>query len=383
MQHKALPFWSSCGINSTTHAVFESLDSRGKPNYLINMRSRVQARQIFVFSSAHMMGWLDDAESKVAGITSFMNSFARVKKSDSGYAHLLSPNASIIDAKQDAYDYAFYILSCAYRYKAFNDIHALTEANNLVDYVETHFKTSHGGWAEGTYLAPVRRQNPHMHFFEAFLTCYEFTQDAKWLARAGQIYSLFESFFYDPKTQVIREFFDHDWSLPKTELANIVEPGHMFEWVWLLRWYQELTNASVDEYCNSLYKKALLIGFDANSELIYDEVKVNGTPIKLTKRLWPHTEFIKASIAQAKSNKNASDFYEDQASKGISSLFEYYFDKQSTCLDANDKDDIQFNGRYVDQLDEYNHVCADQAPASTLYHIAMAAIVAENYNKRD
>ena len=42
--------------------------------------------------------------------------------------------------------------------------------------------------------------------------------------------------FIDPETGVLREFFDADWRAPGGE-DGLVEPGHQFEWAWLLqRW---------------------------------------------------------------------------------------------------------------------------------------------------
>ncbi len=393
---KALPLWSTRGINSDNGSVFERLDAQDNPDLSAAQRTRVQARQIFVFSAAQERGWIKDAMPLVLGIDNFIKQYAKASDDQPGYVHLLSNQGKVLDSKKDAYDYAFFILATIYKYRAFKDLNALHEVNNLLRFIESDFKHSSAGWSEGDYDAIYRRQNPHMHLFEAFLTCYEFTRDGKWLAKAGQIFSLFENVFFDQENGVLFEYFNQDWSTPDDEKAQVVEPGHMFEWVWLLRWYEELTGTPVNHYCHALFSKATDIGIDRSSGLIFDEVSGDGKPLTTTKRCWPLTEFIKASLAQAKANPMKRDQYEKHAADGITRLFNYYLHKKVTgypqvnSLSSNSAQDYfsnthfssdvdELTGSYVDRLDSNNMVCDPTAPASTLYHIMMAAIVASDY----
>ncbi|MFT6992836.1 MAG: mannose-6-phosphate isomerase [Paraglaciecola sp.] len=391
MTKKALPLWSTVGINPDNASVYERLNELGQPDSSANLRTRVQARQIFVFASAQSMGWMENALPCVAGIDGFLNQHAKQSKDEAGFAHLLSHDGKIIDAKKDAYDFAFYILACAYRYKVFHDLNALDQANKLVSHIESDFKDASGGWLEGNYDSKYRRQNPHMHLFEAFLTCYEFTRDGKWLAKAGQIYTLFETIFFDHKTHVIREYFDADWTLATGHHGRIVEPGHMYEWIWLLRWYQKLSEVPVDQYCDAIYRKAMEIGCDKSTFLVFDEVTADGTIINGSKRLWPITELIKSSLAQAIAHPEQATEYENNAAKGIDTLFRFYLNSDVTGSFliaglSHDQDTTErvvdnYSGRFVDQLGADNSVVAAHSPASTLYHIAMATIVAVNYRK--
>ncbi len=360
MQNDALPFWTTVGINDSNGSVYERLLNNGQPDTCADNRTRVQARQAFVFSSAAHHGWLPNALPVVANIVNFMEKSAKPSQNESGYAHLLSADGNIIDAKFDAYDFAFYILACAHRYQAFGDLHALHQINQLTELMDYKFKQAPGGWMEGNYDCEIRRQNPHMHLFEAFMACYKVTNHGKWLARAGEIFTLFETVFYDSEHQVVLEFFDHNWQ-PIAEQA--AEPGHMFEWVWLLREYQALTGTPVDHYCNALYQKAFDQGRDKNSGLVFDQTNNHGISSTGTKRCWPLTELIKASLAQA----NAGDhFGEANAAQAIELLFEFYLSSNVT-------------GCYFDQVDRNNQVITSFAPASTLYHIMVATTEAVRY----
>ncbi|MBU0913675.1 MAG: AGE family epimerase/isomerase [Gammaproteobacteria bacterium] len=368
LQNSALPFWSQQGINPQTGAVYEKFNADHQPDLGAVFRSRVQARQIFVFAAAYQQGWLPDALPVVAGIQHFLNRHAKKDSSDAGYVHSLTAAGEQLDQKLDAYDFAFFLLSCAYRYQSFSDLQALDQANKLLQQIEHQFRSVPGGWMEGDYSSPYRRQNPHMHLFEAFLALYQVTKDGKWLAKAGQIYTLFETVFFRADQGVLLEYFTDQWLPLPGPQGQIVEPGHMFEWVWLLRWYQQLTGTPVDYYCETLYQNGLKLGLEASTGLIYDEVVPGQEPLKKTKRLWPLTELIKASLAQAKASSEPEYQLkaEQQAAFTIDLLFRFY-------LPAN------VTGLYVDQLDANNQVCVADAPASTLYHLMVAGLEARAY----
>lgn len=368
LQNSAMPFWSQQGINSDSGAVYEKFNANHLPDLTAVFRSRVQARQVFVFAAAYQQGWLPDALSVVAGIQQFLNQHAKKGDAEAGYVHSLTASGQQLDQKLDAYDFAFFLLSCAYRYQSFSDLQALDQANKILQQIELQFRSAPGGWMEGDYTSPYRRQNPHMHLFEAFLALYQVTKDGKWLAKAGQIYTLFETVFFRADQGILLEYFTDQWQpLPGTQ-GMLVEPGHMFEWVWLLRWYQQLTGTPVDHYCETLYQNGLKLGLEPGSGLIYDEVLPNGEPVKNTKRLWPLTELIKASLAQAKASSDSTYKVqaEQKAALAIELLFRFYINPDVT-------------GLYVDQLDENNKVCVADAPASTLYHLMVAGLEARAY----
>lgn len=390
VREKALPLWSTKGISAQLGAAAEKLDHTCEPDPVTARRTRVQARQILVFSAAAEMGWIEEGCRLVSGIDHFINSHAKTISNEPGYVHLVSSDGDIIDPKKDAYDYAFFILANAYKYKAFNDLNSLNTAYSLLHQIEYDFKAASGGWAEGDYQSQYRRQNPHMHLLEAFLTCYQFTQDGAWLAKAGQVFTLFETVFYQHQHQVLLEYFNHDWTLPTDNKAQIVEPGHMYEWIWLLRWYEKLTSTPVSHYCDALFKKAQQIGTEPGTNLIYDQVHISGAANLLTKRCWPVTEYIKACIAQAEASKFERHRYETLAAEGICMLFNYYFNRKVTGFKYNKNQDNpsgerhdtgvdEYTGSYIDKLDEENQVADNTAPASTLYHIFMATKVTFEY----
>jgi mannose-6-phosphate isomerase len=76
-----------------------------------------------------------------------------------------------------------------------------------------------------------------MHLLEAALAWIAVDPDPGWQGMADGIATLCLERFIDPATGALREFFAADWS-PATGVAGcLAEPGHHYEWAFLLdRW---------------------------------------------------------------------------------------------------------------------------------------------------
>lgn len=357
IKNDALPLWLERGIEPKTNANYERLTPAGVPDLESSTRVRVQARQAFFFAAAYHRGWCEQGKPVAKNLLTFVHNVAAHPTAGGGYTHLLDNNFVVVDTKQDLYDHAFFLLANAWCYRAFNEQSYLDEADKLIAHLDAHFGSSVGGWIEGDYAYACRRQNPHMHLFEAFLALYDATGNAKYLARVGELFALFQSHFFDETHGVLFEFFDDSWARLPNAKGDTVEPGHMMEWVWLLDWYHRRTGRPVAHYTKALYARGLEIGMD-KSGLLFDAVSYTGDVIDRNKRCWGITELIKASLVQIREgNPNA----EAIAVKGVNDLFTYYL-----CASTP--------GSYVDQRGANDEVVVDVAPASTLYHLIVAAM---------
>ncbi|MBW8189747.1 AGE family epimerase/isomerase [Neiella marina] len=366
MTDQALPLWTTKGIEPNSHAAYERLTFAGEPDANVTKRVRVQARQMFSFCVAEEFGWSANNRRIVNDIWRFSRLYGKHPQHPNTYIHLLAANNEVADAKQDLYDIAFHLLAAGTRYRLYRQERDIEHAKQLLHHLDTNFAADNGGWFEGDYDAPVRRQNPHMHLFEAFMTLYEASGDGLWLAKAGQIFSLFQQVFYDHDNGVLLEFFDSQWQPTLVDGNTVIEPGHLFEWVWLLDWYSRLTGISVRHFCERLYRNGLLIGKESSTGLIYDATTPQGEIIHATKRSWPMTELIKASLVMAQWQP---EIYESKAAQAIDLLFTYYIEPAAS-------------GAYVDQLDDSNAICSDVAPASTFYHLIVALAESVRYLDR-
>ena len=357
LKNDAIPLWLARGVNPENGVNYERLLANGEVDVDSSVRVRVQARQAFFFAVAADRGWCNSGAAVAQRLLAYVQEHAAHPTSGGGYTHLLDKHYTVVDTKQDLYDHAFFLLANAWVYRVSGDKNALAEAEKLVTHLDATFGSAVGGWIEGDYPYACRRQNPHMHLFEAFLALYDATGEAKWLARVGELFALFQTRFFDAEQQVLFEFFEEDWTLCADAKGDVVEPGHMMEWVWLLDWYSRRSGRPVAHYTQVLYAKGLQIGM-ATSGLLFDAVAPDGRVIDSKKRCWGIAELIKASLVQIRAgNPNA----EAIAIKGVDDLFTYYL-----CASTP--------GSYVDQRGANDEVVVDVAPASTLYHLIVAAI---------
>lgn len=357
IKNDALPLWQERGIEPKTKASYERLTSAGIADLEASTRVRVQARQAFFFAAAYQRGWCPEGKTLAKNLLDFVHKNAANPTAAAGYTHLLNKDFVVVDTKQDLYDHAFFLLANAWCYRASNEQSYIQEADKLIAHLDAAFGSAVGGWIEGDYAYACRRQNPHMHLFEAFLALYDATGDAKYLARVGEIFALFQTHFFDEKHGVLFEFFDNNWVRLANAKGDIVEPGHMMEWVWLLDWYHRRTGRPVAHYTSALYARGLEIGMD-KSGLLFDAVSYTGAVIDPNKRCWGITELIKASLVQIRAGNPAAKAI---AIKGVDDLFQYYL-----CASTP--------GSYVDQRGAHDEVVVDVAPASTLYHLIVAAM---------
>lgn len=352
---QALPLWQARGISPEAGGHYEQLNADGEVDRETNIRVRVQARQVFAFAFASHWGWCQ-GEPEARQLLAFIEQHTAHPTAGGGFTHLMNPGFELIDTRQDLYDHAFFLLAYAWSYRAFGDVAFLRAAERLVAHLDREFGSVHGGWIEGDYPCEQRRQNPHMHLFEAMMALYEASGDARWLARAGELFTLFQARFYSDEHEVLFEFFTPDWQLKHATEQAPLEPGHMFEWVWLLDWYQRLSGHPVGVYTEALYRRGLELGL-APSGLVWDEVTLKGDLLKPTKRCWGLTELIKASLVRAREGDPEA---EARAVQALQALFDYYLCGSTP-------------GTYVDQRGRADEVVLDKAPASTLYHLLVLA----------
>nr|WP_324259865.1 AGE family epimerase/isomerase [Cellvibrio fontiphilus] len=362
IKQDALPLWSERGLVPGTGANYERLTPEGVPDLESSTRVRVQARQAFFFAAAYYRGWCPQGKEVAKKLLAFVQQNAAHPTAAAGYTHLLDKHFKVVDTKQDLYDHAFFLLANAWCYRAFKEDAYLQEADKLIAHLDAAFGSAVGGWIEGDYPYACRRQNPHMHLFEAFLALFDATGDAKYLARVGELFALFQSHFFDAEKGVLFEFFDEEWTRLPNAKGDTVEPGHMMEWVWLLDWYHRRSGRPVAQYTDKLYARGLEIGMD-KSGLLFDAVSYTGEVIDPNKRCWGITELIKASLVQIRAGNPDAEAI---AIKGVDDLFKYYL-----CASTP--------GSYVDQRGAQDDVVVDVAPASTLYHLIVAAMELQDH----
>jgi len=240
---QALPYWARHAQRDDKSWV-EHLKLDGAADLAAERRWRVLARQVYVYAKSSSLGWHDGA--KIA-----ISTYEKMKSV--GYVHRVSPAGDITNPMRDLYDHAFYILAASSLYELTQQSQYLEDAETLLSWIDQSLAHPTGGWKESN-LASIddpRRQNPHMHLFEASLFLYGVTRKQNHLQYAEHIYKLFEKYVIDNGT--ISEFFKADWTLEAGEKGQTAEPGHAMEWIWLLGQYHKATGANIKHHQIQLY----------------------------------------------------------------------------------------------------------------------------------
>jgi mannose/cellobiose epimerase-like protein (N-acyl-D-glucosamine 2-epimerase family) len=316
----------------------------------------VQARQIYCFAKAAQIGWYP--QGREIALKGLEHLLAKAKSPDGrpGFVHTLAPDGSVLDPLRDTYDHAFVLLALASVYALDRDAQIRTEIDALLLFLDTQLRSPNGGFLEGVPSSMPRRQNPHMHLFEAMIAAFDATHDMVFQQRAGDLFGLFSADLYDKQRRVLGEYFEDDWSRIE---PVVVEPGHQAEWVWLLKGFERITGCPTSRPRAELLETALKYR-DATG-CVVDEGDAAGNIKRHSRRLWPQTEIAKAWIAQAEGGEAGAA---DEARAALS-RFERHYLRHPVA------------GGWYDQFDGDGRSLVATIPASSFYHVLCAGAEAE------
>jgi mannose/cellobiose epimerase-like protein (N-acyl-D-glucosamine 2-epimerase family) len=359
----ALPLWARAGWDDVAESFVEQLDHAGTPMLNISRRAMVQARQIFVYATAQRRGWHPAAGALAcrAGET-MIRQYWRTG-GQNGWAFSADRAGHIVDGRRDLYTQAFALLALASLYRQTGSAVYADLAKSTLDFLDQAMAGRGGGYIDSlparTGPTPgLRRQNSHMHLLEALLAWHEAAPALGALSRATQLIELFEDRFVafrgPAERAVLVEYFHDDWSAQDITDPPF-EPGHHFEWVWLLAEYARLSGSGRHALAAPLWDAAIRHGFDDRG-LIVDAVTASGQIASSASRLWPHAEAMKAFSTNPPLTANAP-----------------YHDAATVCQNLQSRFLAPAHrGSWLEHLDG-NGVCLrSTAPASTLYHLACA-----------
>lgn len=359
MKRDALPFWGTKGWDARRGGFHERFFFDGMADDLVLRRTRVQWRQIYVLAHASELGWYDGLRLAFRGLEHMLEK-AWAPDGAPGFVHILQPDGSVAEGKRDAYDHAFAILALSWLARTTGDAQVRALLDLVLDFCESKLTDEAGYLREAVPEEFPRRQNPHMHMLEAMMAAVETVSHPEAAMRATRYRKMLEKTFLDRSTGLLMEFFDQDWKPIVEDEASIVEPGHMAEWVWLIRKYERLFGQKASPLGTHLLGAALRAA-EPDYGFLIDEIDSLQQVRKASRRMWPQTELIKAWLAQAEIGVERAD---EAAEKLIDNLMATYLSGP-------------FAGGYYDSYNGVGEISIDTVPASTLYHIFVAAAEAD------
>lgn len=196
-----------------------------------------------------------------------------------------------------------------------------------------------------------------MHLMEAALVLTQASGETRFRDLADEMAQLFYRSFFQNRTNILPEFFTEELT-PLIELGlNRLEPGHHFEWAWILSQHQLLTGQNHEVIVQALVKGAEKYGVDPNTQLTYNSLDHNLVPIDRGSRTWPNTERIKGWLG----------LYEltgispwESVEKCCNALFSHHLSQKAP------------PGMWVDAFDHAARPKSSDIPASTFYHLFLA-----------
>ena len=346
---QAWPLWIAGGCDPGTGLFHERLDFDARPDRTVPLRVRVQGRQLYCLSRAGAAGHAARARPVLDRALAAIESRCWGQADGPGWIHLLSPAGQPLDRLRDAYDQVFMLFGLCGAHQA-----GLARARSLADATLAFLDDAltdvrDRSVIEGLPPSLPRRSNPHLHLLEAMLAWFDLTGERAFLHRADAVALLFRDRFLDRETGTLTEYFTADLERAPPPHGDSVEPGHHFEWSWLLHRLARSGGRDLREDARLLHRWAVSHGLDRDGFVI-DECDRLGRSRRRSGRTWPQTELIKSHLANDAP---------DQAARVTIAVLDRYL--------ATD-----VAGLWIDQFDAAGRPATDTVPASTFYHLVVA-----------
>ena len=348
----ALPLWWRIGADHTLGGYHERIDFAGEP-VLLPRRSRVAARQAFCYREAGRLGW--DGPWREAGRHALVFLRQRFTQADGTVICSVNEDGSALDSTFDLYNQAFALLAYACGHGSL-DPGGGWEGRGyaLLGTLKREFAHPDGGFREDRDGRLELRANPHMHLLEAALAWIAVDPNPVWRDLADEIVALCRGRFIDRDTGALRELFASDWTPVSGMPGQVLEPGHHYEWAFLLDRWAKLTGRNRPMEVPKLIAFADANGLDRKRRVAVNGIQADGRVADATARLWPQTERLRAYLI------DRHDGDEARLREAIDSLSRY--------LDA------RLPGLWYENLAANGQFVEAAAPATSLYHIVGAIV---------
>ena len=364
LRSQALELWASSGFDADREMFHERLTFDGAGIITAPQRVMVQARQCATYSAAALSGRFPGGASLALRAGHSMVRHYLEADGSPGWIFSLDSEGKIADSKRDLYAHAFVIFSLSWLLRLESD-HLFTNAvDKTLSFLDSSFADSlcGGYWDCLPRSGGFRQQNPHMHLFEAYIALFESTQSEEILVRCKSLCNLACRYFINEQSGALREYYDDHWNVIPAPGQGSVEPGHLYEWAWLLRRYERICGEDQSDVVRSLLCLALRAGTDQPRGRIVDEIDENGNLRSASSRLWCHAEALKALSTEI-----------GQSEVDHLQIVEHILHRISTvyCPDS-------LRGGWIDHVDEHDRPISQFMPASSLYHIYFGITAVED-----
>lgn len=358
---------SGCCVDRAHGGYVERFGWDGAPIDPGFKRTRVLARQCYVFSQVALGGVPEAHEAARVGAEFLLQ---RARREDGQFVSVLASDGTVLDPAADLYDIAFALFAMAWWFRLTGDARVIGAARRSLAHLDRHMRSPTGlGFLSREGAAGGHHQNPHMHLFEALVFLCAFTGQAAARAMADELFALARNVLIDPQTGTLAEEFGPNWQRGDSAGDVRIEPGHHYEWAWLLTRYGALAaEPRALALADGLFIFARRHGHDPVTGLIVDALDQYGRVMAGDLRIWPNLEYIKALVAMRERGDGRAAWCDVELALAARRVSACFLTRQDDGPAAALPD-----GLWIDYLHggTLKPKC-DHVPASTLYHITCA-----------
>jgi mannose/cellobiose epimerase-like protein (N-acyl-D-glucosamine 2-epimerase family) len=351
------PLWSQNGIDPVSGGFVEALDQNGAALAWAR-RARVQPRQVYAFAQARRLGW----HGEVAGIIERgMSYFVRhYRRPDGLFLTLAGADGGVQDGRALLYDQAFVLLGYAAAATALGARErweaAALELRLIID---RQLRADDGAYRseEG---AVGYESNPHMHLLEAYLAWADISDEPGWMEGVRRLVEVALNRLIRKDSGAIGEFYSAAWQPMAGASGSSIEPGHQFEWAWLLLRAARLLSQPLREPALQL----IAIGerYGVRDGFVINALREDMSAYDAGARLWPQCERLKATLLAAV--LTGEQPYWISAQEAANNLCAYL--------------QTPIPGLWFDERSPAGEIRDGAAPASTLYHLVSAILTLDD-----
>jgi len=281
-----VPLWQGPGWNAELALPYEALDAQHRPLPAQRYRAMACARQLYLFSSR-----IDEpgaAERAAALFRSLQKHFHDAEHG--GWYYSIDAQGAPLDRRKDLYTHAFIVFACAHYWGQVGEGLVQATLNAALAVIAEQFARDDGlyeaslgeDWSD---LGSGALQNPQMHLAEAFLQVLAVRQDAQVQQSLLQLCEALQQHFVEPQHGLMLE-------KPCGAVDNWFEPGHQFEWFYLLETSPLLRATALHRSIERAFGYAEECG--VNNAAVLAMLDVQGNVLDATQRIWAQAEYLRA-----------------------------------------------------------------------------------------
>jgi len=349
-----VPLWQGPGWNAQMALPFEAVDAQHQPLPPQRYRAMACARQLFLFSSLIGHSAVPEAGERAAALfRSLQRHFHDAEHG--GWFYSIDPQGAPLDRRKDLYTHAFIVFACAHYWGKVREPLVESVLNAALTVIAERFADGDGLYEsvlaeDWSSLDAGPLQNPLMHLAEAFLATLEVREDADTLEALDALAQGMQRRFVDVELGVMLE-------KPLDAVDNWSEPGHQFEWFYLLESSAHLRGTPLHGSLTTAFAHAQAQGVDNETGAVAAMLEVDGSVKDGTQRIWAQAEYLRALTLRPGS--------------------EHLLARQLNALQQR----FLHPGGWNECLDSQGQISRSDMPSTTPYHLATCYLgLAEYFN---